>query len=113
MVCLQRTYSLQTTANTSLNSIDSKTPSLGQALAAASIPVVLTASQLTTLTPLSSVSVSNFPSTQPVSIAASVAVTGPLTDTQIRATPLPISGTISNTSFIATQATAANLNCTI
>lgn len=34
-------------------SIDTKTPALGQALAAASIPVVLTAGQLTTLTPLS------------------------------------------------------------
>jgi hypothetical protein len=29
--------------------------------------------------------------TQPVSIAASVAVTGPLTDTQLRATPVPVS----------------------
>ena len=32
-------------------SIDSKTPALGQALAAASVPVVLPASQITTLTP--------------------------------------------------------------
>lgn len=36
---------------TSLSSIDTKTPALGQALAAASVPVVLTAAQLTTLTP--------------------------------------------------------------
>lgn len=43
-----------------------------------------------------------FQTTQPVSIAASVAVTGPLTDTQLRATPVPISGTISNTGFAAT-----------
>lgn len=35
----------------SVSSIDSKTPALGQALAAASVPVVLTAAQLTTLTP--------------------------------------------------------------
>jgi hypothetical protein len=42
-----------------------KIPSLGQALAAASVPVVLTASQLSTLTPLSS-----------VAITGSVAVTG-------------------------------------
>lgn len=49
----------QTTANSSLSSIDGKTPALGQALAASSVPVVLTASQLTTLTPLSSVSVNN------------------------------------------------------
>jgi hypothetical protein len=34
-----------------VDSIDTKTPALGQALAAASVPVVLTAAQLTTLTP--------------------------------------------------------------
>jgi hypothetical protein len=56
----------QTTANTSLSSIDTKTPALGQALAASSVPVVLTAAQLTTLTPFSSVSVSNFPASQAV-----------------------------------------------
>jgi hypothetical protein len=36
---------------TSVASIDTKTPALGQALAAASVPVVLTAAQLSTLTP--------------------------------------------------------------
>lgn len=36
---------------TSVASIDTKTPALGQALAAASTPVVLTAAQITTLTP--------------------------------------------------------------
>lgn len=41
----------QTTGNASLASIDGKLPSLGQALAAASVPVVLTAAQLSTLTP--------------------------------------------------------------
>lgn len=51
------TSALQTTGNTSLASIDSKVPALGQALAAASTPVVLTAAQLTTLTPLTSVTV--------------------------------------------------------
>lgn len=73
------TSALQTTGNTSLSSIDTKTPSLGQALAAASTPVVLTAAQITTLTPLTSVTVTqatgtnlhatidNFPATQPVS----------------------------------------------
>lgn len=57
----------QSTGNTSLASIDGKTPALGQALAAGSVPVVLTATQLSTLTPLSSVSVSNFPATQTIS----------------------------------------------
>lgn len=45
------TGALQTTGNTSVGSIDTKTPALGQALAAASVPVVLTAAQVTTLTP--------------------------------------------------------------
>lgn len=41
----------QTTANASLSSIDGKLPAQGQALAAASLPVVLPAAQLTILTP--------------------------------------------------------------
>lgn len=40
----------QTTGNASLSSIDGKTPQLGQALAASSVPVVLTAAQISTLT---------------------------------------------------------------
>ena len=51
------TSTLQTTGNSSLSSIDTKTPALGQALAAASTPVVLTAAQMTTLTPLSTVTI--------------------------------------------------------
>ena len=51
------TAALQTTGNTSLSSIDTKTPALGQALAAASVPVVLTSAQLATLTPLSTLTV--------------------------------------------------------
>lgn len=51
------TSALQTSGNASLSSIDTKTPALGQALAAASVPVVLTAAQLATLTPLTSVTV--------------------------------------------------------
>ena len=39
-------------AEASVSSIDTKTPALGQALAAASVPVVLTAAQITTLTPI-------------------------------------------------------------
>lgn len=41
---------------TSTASIDTKTPALGQALAAGSVPIVLTASQLTTLTPPAAIS---------------------------------------------------------
>lgn len=45
------TESKQDTGNSSLASIDTKTPALGQALAASSQPVVLTALQLSALTP--------------------------------------------------------------
>lgn len=55
--------------NAGITSIDSKTPALGQALAAASVPVVLTAAQVTTLTPQ----------------------TDALTNTQLRASAVPIS----------------------
>lgn len=51
------TSAKQDSANVSLASIDGKTPVLGQALAANSVPVVLTAAQLSTLTPLTSVTV--------------------------------------------------------
>lgn len=40
-----------------LAALNTKTPALGQALAAASVPVVLTAAQITSLTPLSTVTV--------------------------------------------------------
>lgn len=109
------TSALQTTGNSSLSSIDTKTPALGQALAAASVPVVLTAAQITTLTPLTSitvtqstgtnlhtvvdtlpsipaganaigsVSVSNFPATQPVSAVSLPLPTGAATETTLSA----------------------------
>lgn len=48
---LLATEASQVAGNASLVSIDGKAPALGQALAAASVPVVLTAAQVTTLTP--------------------------------------------------------------
>lgn len=45
------TSAKQDTGNTSIASIDTKTPSLGQALAAASVPVILPSATITTLTP--------------------------------------------------------------
>ena len=93
------TSALQTTGNSSLNSIDTKTPALGQAISAASVPVVLPAAQITTLTPPTTVtvtqatgtnlhtvvdsgtvSVSNFPATQPVSATSLPLPTGAATE---------------------------------
>jgi len=45
------TSARQDTGNTSVASIDTKTPALGQALAANSVPVILPAATVTTLTP--------------------------------------------------------------
>lgn len=45
------TSAKQDTGNTSVASIDTKTPALGQALAAASVPVILPAATITTITP--------------------------------------------------------------
>lgn len=75
------TSALQTTGNTSVGNIDTKTPALGQALAAASVPVVLTAAQLTTLTPLATVAVTGtfWQATQPVSAASLPLPTGAAT----------------------------------
>ena len=71
------------TGNTSssVDSIDTKTPALGQALSSASVPVVLPASQITTLTPQ----------------------TNALTDAQLRASAVPVS--VSGGATSANQAT--------
>ncbi len=76
-VAQQGTWTVTANAGTNLNTsalalesggnlagINAKVPALGQALAAASVPVVLTAAQLSTLTPFSTVSISG---TVPVS----------------------------------------------
>lgn len=105
----------QATEIASLASIDGKTPALGQALAAASVPVVLTAAQLSTLTPLTSVTVTqstgtnlhttvdNFPAIQPVSgtVAATQSGTWNITN---------VSGTVSLPTGAATETTLAAIN---
>lgn len=55
------------------------------------------------------VAVSNFPATQPVSGTVTVANPG-LTDTQLRATPVPVSGTVTTTSVTAATATVNSVS---
>lgn len=55
------TSAAQATGNTSLATIATNLPAQGQALAGASLPVVLTAAQITTLTPPANVGVSSLP----------------------------------------------------
>ncbi len=100
------------TQNVNLTEVGGTAFSLGQQLAAASLPVVLTASQLSTLTPLSTVAVTQ--STSPWVVSGTVtanAGTGTF-QTNVTNTSIPVtqSGTWTNT---VTQATAANLNATV
>lgn len=79
----------QATEIASLASIDGKTPALGQQLAAASSPVVLTAAQVVTLTPFA----------------------GGLTDTQLRAVAVPVSAaSLPLPTGASTETTLAALN---
>jgi hypothetical protein len=89
------TSAKQDTGNTSVASIDTKTPALGQATMANSRPVVIASNQ-------SAVPVSGtfWQATQPVSGTfwqATQPVSGPLTDTQLRASAVPVSSAQSGT----------------
>lgn len=54
--------------------------------------------------------------TQPVSgtvaVSGSVAVTGPLTDAELRATPVPISGSVSTTPVVSSSSTVTQVTST-
>ena len=109
-VVLQGTSTVTANAGTNLNtsalalesgghlaSIDTKTPSLGQALSASSVPVVLPAAQITTLTPPTSVTVTQATGTNLHSVIDSGSV---------NVGNFPASQTVA-------QSTAANLNATV
>jgi hypothetical protein len=92
------TSALQTTGNTSLSNIDGKLP----ALVSSRVPV--DGSGVT-----QPVSGTFWQATQPVSIASSVPVTGPLTDAQLRASDVPISGTVTANTGLSQPLTDAQL----
>jgi hypothetical protein len=119
---------------TTLAALNTKTPALGQATMANSRPVVLASNQ--SAVPVSGtfwqatqpVSGTFWQATQPVSIAAPVAVTGtfwqatqpvsgPLTDAQLRAAPVPISGSLTSapqpSTLCVTNTAAAAAACTL
>lgn len=108
------TSSLALESGGHLASIDSKVPALGQALAAASVPVVLTAAQLSTLTPLSSVGVTQVTSPWLVSGSGNFTVVQ-ATGTNLHAvidsgSITANAGTNLNTSALALSATQTNGN---
>jgi len=85
------TFSENIDINTS--SIDVKTPPLGTAVIAASTPVNIASDQVV---PVSG------PLTDTQLRATAVPVSGPLTDTQLRATAVPVSGPLTDTQLRAT-----------
>jgi hypothetical protein len=110
----------QTTGNNSLSSIDTKTPALGQALSASSVPIVLTAAQIITLTPPAAItgfatSANQLPDGHNVTIdnsngASAVNIQdGGNTITVDGTVTANISGSISNTSFASTIADGADV----
>jgi hypothetical protein len=107
------TSSAQTTGNNSLSSIDTKTPALGQAAMAASSPVVIANNQ--TAVPVSGPLTDTQLRATVVPVGdggGSLTVDGPLTDTQLRATAVPVSAAAlplpSGASTSANQTTLGN-----
>lgn len=97
---------------TAVQSIDIKTPVQGQATMAASSPVVIASNQsaIPVSGPLTDTQLRAIAvpvSLTSTTITGSVAVTGPLTDTQLRATPVPVSGTVSTGGLTDTQLRAS------
>jgi hypothetical protein len=79
-------FALETTqldVETAVQSIDTKTPALGQALEAASVPVVLTALQLAAITPPAAITGFSLETTQTANgvLLGAVTETAPATDT--------------------------------
>ncbi len=73
-VAVSNLPSTQAVSNGGTFAVQASITTLGQQLAAASVPVVLTSAQIATLSQFSTVSVSNFPATQPVSNAGTFPV---------------------------------------
>jgi len=91
----------QIIGNASLASIDSKTPALGQQLAAASQPVVLTAAQLSTLTPPAAITGFATAAKQDTGNISLASIDSKLTN------PLPVSGLISTKTDLTPSAPTA------
>ncbi len=102
------TSSAQGTGNASLASIDGKVPALGQALAAASVPVVLTAAQLNTLTPLATVAVTGVATSvnQATVIASLASIDGHVDGVEGSLTSIDAKMTACNTGAVVVSSSA-------
>ena len=125
LIAAPATEAKQDTGNTSLSSIDGKTPALGQAVAGSSVPVVLPAAQITTLTPPAAITgyATSAKQDDAATLFGAVAETAPASDTASSGlngrlqriaqrlttlitaigSPFQAGGSIGNTAFGATQ----------
>jgi len=90
--------------NAGITSIDGKTPALGQALAAASVPIVLTAAQVTTLTPPAAIT-GFATSAKQDTLLTELQLKADLTETQPVSLASVPSHAVTNAGTFATQAT--------
>jgi hypothetical protein len=106
------TSALQSTANTSLATLVTNSPALGQALATASIPVILPAATITTLTPPTSVTVTQATGTNLHTVVDSAPTTAV---TESGTWTVQPGNSANSTPWLVTagQATAASLNATV
>lgn len=115
------TSALQSTGNASLSSLDGKAPVLGQSVMTGSMPVVIASNQsavpvsgtVTANAGTGTMTVGQATGTNlhvVVDSAPSTAVTGPLTDAELRAVPVPVSGAVTAT---VSQATGTNLHVVV
>jgi hypothetical protein len=100
------TSAKQDIGNTSVASIDTKTPALGQALAAASVPVILPAITVTALTPPAAIT-GFATSAKQDSLLTELLLKAKLTDTQPVSLASVPSHAVTNAGTFATQATLA------
>jgi hypothetical protein len=114
------TSALQTAGNAALSSIDAKTPALGQALAAQSVPVVLTAAQIEALKPTTGAATDASVQAITTSLGTDGATPPAIAGTGVRgwlrgifeklAGTLTVSGTVSVGNFPATQAVSGTVS---
>jgi hypothetical protein len=107
------TSAAQATGNASVASIDTKTPALGQALAASSVPVVLPAAQITTLTPPTTVTVTQATGTNLHTVIDSGAVTATISGTPTVTANIGTTNGLALDSTVAKDSSLSTLNTSV
>ncbi len=100
------TSAKQDTGNTSLSSIDGKLPALGQALAAASVPVILPSATITTLTPPAAITGFGTAANQTTIIASLSSIDGHVDGVEGALTSIDAKMTACNTGAVVVASSA-------